>query len=75
MQKKEAQEFATKLTDAIPRWAWGVFGVFFGFMMTLQITGYNGPLSRVIEAYVKNIEAGAVAIDASASKMTSVLAR
>lgn len=75
MQKKETQEFVSKATNAIPKWAWGVLGTFIGIMMTLQVTGYNGSLNRVIEAYVKRIEKSADTLDASAGKMADVLAR
>jgi hypothetical protein len=53
---KEPAGFSEKLVNAIPRWAWGTLGIFFGVIMTLQITGYNSSLNRVIEAQVKRME-------------------
>jgi hypothetical protein len=71
----DSTAFADKATNAMPKWAWGFLGTFIGVALTLQLTGYNGSLNRVIEAYVKRIEKSADNLEASAAKFDVIIKR
>jgi exonuclease VII small subunit len=77
MEKKEKAQadFMEKATSAMPKWAWGALGTFIGIALTLQLTGYNSSLNRVIEAYVKRIEKSADNLEASAAKFDAIVKR
>jgi hypothetical protein len=71
--KKEA--FSDRAINSMPRWAWGFLGTFIGIALTMQITGYNGSLNRVIEAHVKRIERTADNLEQSTLKLDSIVRR
>jgi exonuclease VII small subunit len=75
MAEKFESDFMAKATSAMPKWAWGILGSFIGIALTLQVTGYNGSLNRVIEAYVKRIEKSADNLEASAAKFDAIVKR
>ena len=75
-ENKSLQEgFATKALNAIPPWALGFLGLFMGVILTLQITGYNGALIRVVEASTKRYEASAASLEDSAKRFEQIAAR
>jgi trehalose-6-phosphatase len=74
--QKDIQEgFAAKALNAIPSWALGFLGLFMGVILTLQITGYNGALIRVVEASTKRYEASAASLEDSAKRFEQIAAR
>ena len=76
MSDKELHDsFATKALNAIPSWALGFLGLFMGVILTLQITGYNGALIRVVEASTKRYEASAASLEDSAKRFEHIAAR
>jgi hypothetical protein len=75
-ETKELQDsFATKALNAIPPWALGFLGLFMGVILTLQITGYNGALIRVVEASTKRYEASAASLETSAQRLEQIATR
>lgn len=75
-ENKPLQEgFATKALNAIPPWALGFLGLFMGVILTLQITGYNGALIRVVEASTKRYEASAASLEDSAKRFEMIASR
>jgi hypothetical protein len=69
------ENFAAKALNAIPSWALGFLGLFMGVILTLQITGYNGALIRVVEASTKRYEASATSLEASAQRFEQIVIR
>jgi hypothetical protein len=73
---KDTQEgFAPKALNAIPAWALGFLGLCMGVILTLQITGYNGALIRVVEATTKRYEASASSLETSAQRFEQIASR
>jgi flagellin-like hook-associated protein FlgL len=75
INKKTESTFTDKAVNSMPRWAWGFLGTFIGIALTMQITGYNGSLNRIIEAHVKRIERTADNLEQSTSKLDSIVRR
>jgi hypothetical protein len=74
--QKDIQEgFAAKALNAIPPWALGFLGLFMGVILTLQITGYNSALIRIVEASTKRYEASASSIETSAQRLELIVSR
>jgi trehalose-6-phosphatase len=67
--------FATKALNAIPPWALGALGLFMGVILTLQITGYNGAIVRIVEASTKRYEASAASLETSAKSFELIASR
>jgi hypothetical protein len=72
---QDVANFAERATNSMPKWAWGFLGTFIGVALTLQLTGYNGSLNRVIEAYVKRIERSADNLEITAQKFDVIIRR
>ena len=70
---EKMQGFADTALKAMPKWAWGALGTFIGVVLTLQFTGYNASLNRVIEAHVKRIEASVSSIDDSGKRLANLI--
>jgi exonuclease VII small subunit len=75
MDYETKEAFSDRAINSMPRWAWGFLGTFIGIALTMQITGYNGSLNRVIEAHVKRIERTADNLEQSTSKLDSIVRR
>lgn len=75
MDYETKEAFSEKAINSMPRWAWGFLGTFIGIALTMQITGYNGSLNRVIEAHVKRIERTADNLEQSTLKLDSIVRR
>jgi flagellin-like hook-associated protein FlgL len=73
--KNNVEAFSDRAINSMPRWAWGFLGTFIGIALTMQITGYNGSLNRIIEAHVKRIERTADNLEQSTSKLDSIVRR
>jgi trehalose-6-phosphatase len=74
--QKDIQEgFAAKALNAIPPWALGALGLFMGVILTLQITGYNGAIVRIVEASTKRYEASAASLETSAKSFELIVSR
>lgn len=75
MDYETKQDFSEKAINSMPKWAWGFLGTFIGVALTMQITGYNGSLNRVIEAHVKRIEKTADNLEQSTSRLDLIIKR
>jgi exonuclease VII small subunit len=72
-QNDSNKSFVEKALAAVPGWALGLLGLFAGGAAVLQVTGYNAPLQRIIEAHVKRLEQNTMALEANTVMLERVM--
>jgi predicted Zn-dependent protease with MMP-like domain len=75
MTLKKDSNFKDKAINSMPKFVWGFLGTFIGVALTLQMTGYNGSINRILEAYVKSIEKSADSLEKTTANLISVISR
>ena len=75
MSIKKDIDFKDKAINSMPKFVWGFLGTFIGVALTLQLTGYNSSINRILEAQVKSIEKSSDSLEKTTVNLNSIIRR
>jgi hypothetical protein len=70
ISQASTDSFVDKSLNSLPRSVLAVFGVLFALTIFLVATGFNGALTRVVNAYALRIERAVTSLEDTTTRMT-----